>query len=372
MASASITARPTKNGGRRYQVRYRLGGRAYPVQHGGSFATMKEARGRRDLIAGELAAGRNPAEVLRALVEQPQRRTLGEWGEAYWKARKLDLDASSHRSIRADVARIKGAGFGDPETITPSAIQEWVAELAEELKPATIGRYVATLRQVLDFAGIDPNPARHRTIKLPRRTREEPQPPTARHLIALLRRVGPRTLLPLITIEQTAMRVGEAASLVWGDVDAAGNRFRLRARETKTERARWVKVPDWLMAEIEATCPPEDRVTERRVFQGFTETGAWKAMASACKLARIPHYHPHDLRHRRISLWHGQGLPGREVADRAGHAKPSESIDTYSHVMPLTEVRAEVFRALLARAGVVPVWSQASAAGEGLGRISHG
>ena len=36
MASASITVRTTKTG-RRFVVRYRLGGRAYPVEHGGSF-----------------------------------------------------------------------------------------------------------------------------------------------------------------------------------------------------------------------------------------------------------------------------------------------------------------------------------------------
>ena len=36
MASASITVRTTKSG-KRYVVRYRLGGRAYPIQHGGAF-----------------------------------------------------------------------------------------------------------------------------------------------------------------------------------------------------------------------------------------------------------------------------------------------------------------------------------------------
>ena len=56
MASASIRCRQTKSGPR-FQVRCRLGGRAYPVQHGGSFPTLKEARTRRDFIAGELAAG---------------------------------------------------------------------------------------------------------------------------------------------------------------------------------------------------------------------------------------------------------------------------------------------------------------------------
>src|SRR5215471_8188535 len=86
MASLMIVTRKAKDGPR-YVVRYRLGGRAYPVQHGGSFRTLKEAKVRRYLVAGELAAGRNPADVLRAMVEQPRRRTFGEWAEAYRRSR---------------------------------------------------------------------------------------------------------------------------------------------------------------------------------------------------------------------------------------------------------------------------------------------
>lgn len=67
MASASITVRKTKSG-KRYAVRYRLGGRAYPIVHGGSLGTMKEARARRDLIAGELAAGGTPPPFCRSKV----------------------------------------------------------------------------------------------------------------------------------------------------------------------------------------------------------------------------------------------------------------------------------------------------------------
>jgi hypothetical protein len=58
MASLTITTRQTASGPR-YVVRYRLGGRAYPIVHGGSFRTLKEAKARRDFIGGELAAGRN-------------------------------------------------------------------------------------------------------------------------------------------------------------------------------------------------------------------------------------------------------------------------------------------------------------------------
>jgi hypothetical protein len=41
----------------------------------------------------------------------------------------------------------------------------------------------------------------------------------------------------------------------------------------------------------------------------------------------------------------------REIADRVGHIKPSETLDTYSHVMPLEQVSEEQWRAAL-------VWSR--------------
>jgi hypothetical protein len=64
--SAFITTRATKSGPR-HVVRYRLGGRYTKLTHAGSFKTMRDARARRDFIAGEIAAGRDPAVALRAL-----------------------------------------------------------------------------------------------------------------------------------------------------------------------------------------------------------------------------------------------------------------------------------------------------------------
>jgi integrase len=101
------------------------------------------------------------------------------------------------------------------------------------------------------------------------------------------------------------------------------------------------------MEKIEETCPLEDRTPERKVFQGLTETSTYRAMTRACREAGVPHFTPHDLRHRRISLWHVGGVPARELADRAGHARASMSLDVYSHVMPPDEVQAEGLAAVL-------------------------
>jgi integrase len=182
---------------------------------------------------------------------------------------------------------------------------------------------------------------------LPKQVREEPQPPPAEHVTAILQALTARWRLFFIVIEQGGLRLGEAVQLRWGDVDAANLRLRLPRSATKRDKARWVYLPEWLIDAIENTVPMEDRTPERRVFQGITEARAYQAMTRACQTAKIVHYHPHDLRHRRITIWHQSGVPARELAERAGHSKPSMSLDVYSHVMPADEIADKVFQQLL-------------------------
>jgi integrase len=169
-------------------------------------------------------------------------------------------------------------------------------------------------------------------VRLPRIEQAVVEPPTAEQVEAILERVGDRWCLPLRTLEQSGMRVGELATLEWRDVDVAGSRFRIRHGKTTAAR-RWVAVPAWLMVEIQATCPLEDRTADRRVFPRFSVDGAEKAMSSACKLAEIPRYSPHDLRHRYASLKLREGVPVTDLAAQLGHGKKSMTLDTYSHVM---------------------------------------
>ena len=345
MASLTITTRKAKDGAR-YVVRYRLGGRAYPIVHAGSFKTLKEAKARRDLVAGELAGGRNPAEALRAL-PAPAVLRVETWAERFLASR-IDL-AENTRSMYRSHLRTIGKTFGDrdPFTITAADVAEWVAEQAEKRKPGTVAQYLDVFKVLLDFVGLEPNPARDARVKLPRRISEEANPPSDAHFLAIIENLLPRWRLFFITIEQGGLRIGEAAALRWGDVDAAGNRLRLPRAATKTNTSRWVQLPGWLMQAIEETCPLEDRVPERKVFQGLEVSAARQAMTRSCRLVKIPHYSPHDLRHRRLTLWHQSGVPARELAERAGHSKPSMSLDIYTHVMPVDEVPVERFLSLL-------------------------
>jgi integrase len=102
----------------------------------------------------------------------------------------------------------------------------------------------------------------------------------------------------------------------------------------KTAAARrWVAVPEWLMIEVAATVPREDRTAERQVFAGFTADVAKNVMARACKVAGIVHRHPHDLRHCYASVQISRGVPVTTVAAQLGHSRKSLTLDTYSHVL---------------------------------------
>jgi hypothetical protein len=76
-------------------------------------------------------------------------------------------------------------------------------------------------------------------------------------------------------------------------------------------------------------------------------------MARAAKFAKVPHFTPYDLRHRRISLWLHAGVSPAEVAQRAGPAKTSMTFDVYSHVM--TDWTELTPAELLSRCGPVVV-----------------
>lgn len=269
MASLVITTRRTKSGPR-YVVRYRLGGRAYPIVHAGSFRTLREARVRRDLVGGEIAAGRNPADALRAMTQKPVVRTFAEWADAY-RTSRVDLASETTKNLVSHLKAMTAFDDCDPASITPADVQQWIGGLT--LKPASMRRYLATLRAVLDFAGIDSNPARSEHVRLPREERTVVDPPTAADVDAIIATVPSCWRLALRTLEQTGMRVGEAGA--WS---GATSTKRARVSELRTGRPRsprrWVAVPEWLMVEIAATCPREDRTAERRVFLGFTP--AWR------------------------------------------------------------------------------------------------
>jgi integrase len=335
VASVWIIRRPTRDGGTRYRVRYRTRGRESATIYGGSFRTMREAKIRRDYIAGELAANRVPD--LRALEPAPFEAagpTLRELAAA-WQAARVDVAAGTQQTYSVALGRLlPRLGDRSAAELEPHDVAELVAELAAAgRRKQTIRKTVSVLAMVLDHHGVQPNPARDARVKLPREERRELSPPSRAHVLAVHGLLPGTYRLPLLVLDATGMHVGELEALVWGDVDERRGRWRVRAGVAKTGAARWVEPPPAIFAAVSALVPREDRVPARPVFAAFGSDRFRTALGRACTAAGVPAFSPHDLRHRRVSLLHAQGLSWARIGERVGHGDLVTTARTYTHVL---------------------------------------
>jgi integrase len=182
VASVWVRMRRTKAGGRRYRVESRFGGRRTRIRYGGSFRTMREATLRRNWVVSELANKRVPD--LRLLEAEPERAPT-------------------------------------------------VAEKRE-----TIRKSRGYLAAVLDYAGVDPNPARDRNVKLPKERKAHVPPPLAEHVERVADALAPQYVLPLLVVDECWPRVSELETAQVGDLDEHGRAIRVRWTVEKNERYR--------------------------------------------------------------------------------------------------------------------------------------
>lgn len=330
MASCHIQPRTISNGDRRFVVRYRRGGRGYKVEHAGSFATKKEALIRQALVLEWLAAGKNPRDELEALTAPQVSGSFALLADDWLRSRHSLAD-STRDTYSGYISLMKRRWPNrDPERLTPADVSAWIGDLvAAGAKPGTVKGYVRCLRMILD--SLDVNPARHRSVELPRGVRREPEPPDAADVLALLGQTSARYAVVTAFLEQTGARVSEAIGVQARDLE--DGRVRFRADESKGNRTRWVDCPEWLI--------------DLMPVRGVERTSLGNTMRRACDRAKIGNIHPHLLRHRRATLWHQSGVPAVELAYRLGHAKPSMSLDVYSHVRRLHEIDPSALQVLV-------------------------
>jgi hypothetical protein len=207
MSHVYLTRHTATKAERRYVVRYRWGGRGFQLIHLGSERTEREGKRLRDWAAGELAAGRDPRKELRRLQQASTLRstmTVDAWFRR-WIDSRIDVEEKT-KKLDTDAADRFKALIGELEVseLTLADVQEAVAKLADELEPTTVRKYLSLLRLALDFAGVEPNPARDRRLRVPKPVKAERDPPSASDVLAILERVPDRLRLALVTNEQTA------------------------------------------------------------------------------------------------------------------------------------------------------------------------
>ncbi len=91
-------------------------------------------------------------------------------------------------------------------------------------------------------------------------------------------------------------------------------------------------MPEALLQAVTEAVPREDRDLDGQVFAGFDADALRTSLGRASKAAGVPAFSPHDLRHRRASLWHLGGMPVAEACDKLGHS-PQVHLGLYAHVV---------------------------------------
>lgn len=336
VASVHVQRVTLRSGAVRYHVRYRLGGREARQRYAGSFRTRREAEARARWVAGELAAMRVPD--VRALAAVSERVTLVEAARR-WQESRIDIAENTRNVHRKSLVHVLAAfGEREPESIAPAEVAAWVGELAGRYTPGYVRKIVDALAMVLDHHGITPNPARDRRVRLPREVREEIDPPEAEVVEAAMGAMAPRYRLPVVVLDSTGMRVGELEGLRWADLDAAHHRWRVARQREKSGRGRWVPVPAEVFAAVDALVPREDRDLEAPVFGWLKQANLRREIARACKATGTPLWSPHDLRHRRISLLHREGVSWAQIGEWLGQRDLATTANRYTHVIVGREV----------------------------------
>ena len=165
--SVHIVVRIAKSG-KRYFVRYRRGGRGYRLEHAGSFKRRHREGARDGSSVDGSRAGLDPREELgeaRIEEERPELIAVGrEWLES-----RIDLSEQSQRVYSTYLDSIAESPLGRADPVDhPGDVRAQVGRwVAAGLASKSVRERVSVLRQVLDFAEIDPNPARHRSVRLP-------------------------------------------------------------------------------------------------------------------------------------------------------------------------------------------------------------
>lgn len=242
--------------------------------------------------------------------------------------------------------------------ITPVELQKLYGELSGRgLAPRTV-RYCHTvlhnaLGQAVKWRMIPQNPALY--VDLPRKQHREMHAMTeaeAGRFLAASACEEDHALFALLLT--TGLRPSEAMGLKWSDYDPrsrtlsvsrvvarpAGGGWRFEAPKTAKSR-RSFEVPAGLAALLE-----QHRAKPRENPHGFIfpnldgdplhiQNLSSRVYKRILKRAGLPDsFRLYDLRHTCATLLLLAGVHPKVVSDRLGHSSISETMDTYSHVLP--------------------------------------
>lgn len=145
----------------------------------------------------------------------------------------------------------------------------------------------------------------------------------------------------------TGCRVGEMLALTKGDFNFEDNTvainktyIRIKSKDVitapKTEKSnRVITMPSSLAEIIKEYLNGLGQISaKQRIFDCISNASLWTTLRRYAEKENLPSVRVHDLRHSHASLLIEQGVSVIDIANRLGHAKPTTTINIYSHAYP--------------------------------------
>jgi integrase len=259
-----------------------------------------------------------------------------------WLAGKRKVAPSTHRQytehVRLHIVPVLG-GFRltelrrqHVEAFVEDRLRYVSPSKGKRLSPATVGKVLVTLRSALEEAvprDIPDNPAaKVESPKVERSRVEAMTPADAAALVSVVR--GTWLERPVRVLLGSGMRLGELTALDQGDVHDGW--VSLRKSKTTIRAVR-------LSADADAAIHEAIRQAPRRgakepVFYSPRTGDRLRGSSVTHALTKATGISPHKLRHATATLMVRAGVPMRTVAEQLGHANPSLTARTYSHIAP--------------------------------------
>jgi integrase len=240
------------------------------------------------------------------------------------------------------------------------------------LSPTSVRRYhavlSAALNQAVRWGLLQHSPASQATPpSLERIEAPTPDPEKIKLLIDAAQQADPEFATLLFVAATTGCRRGELCGMQWADVDLEAGSLTIRksvsdlpgqveVRTTKTGLVRRMALDVATVAVLEAQrelakarCAAVDAVLDRdayvwsqaanygRPLRPARITTQFTELRSRVGLGKMRF---HDLRHFAATVMLAGGVDVRTVAGRLGHSRPTLTLQTYAHVMDVTDRRA--------------------------------
>lgn len=341
---ATISSYTTRQGQKRYRVRYRTPDRTQTDKRG--FRTKRDA----EQFAATVEVAKIRGEYIAPTLG---RMTVGELGPAWLDRQKGHMKPSGFRSYESAwrVHVEPRCGHTRVSDIRFTPVQAWVSQLAARRGPVVVHTAHSVLARILEDAVQDrllaSNPARN--VKLPRRSPRRNVYLTAGQLDQLADQSGRYCSLVLL-LGVGGLRWGEAAALRVEDIDFLRRRVHLHrnavtvGRQTyvgtlKSGKNRTSVLPGFVVDALAETAEGKSR--DELLWPSRTgghlappsAADSWLSGAvSRCQKAdnSFPRVTAHALRHTAASLAISAGANPKVVQRMLGHASAAMTLDVYA------------------------------------------